>query len=121
MKKINKNNNFKNPLKLKNGLAKNILTIVLVFVLMASVFAFFDETEKPLEISKGKLVEQINEGKVKKIDVKNSNVEIELLDGTKEKMLKDANSSLEEQLAVYGVGEDKIREANISTKGDTSV
>jgi len=122
MKKMKKNNHHsKNPLKLKNGLAKNILTIVLVFVLLASVFAFFDETEKPLEVSKGKLVEQINEGKVKKIDVKNDNVEIELLDGTKEKMLKDANSSLEEQLAVYGIGEDKIREANISTKGDTSL
>ena len=121
MKKMKKSNHPKNPLKLKNGLVKNILTIVLVFILMASVFAFFDETEKPLEISKGELVEQINEEKVKKIDVKNSNVEIELLDGTKEKMLKDENSSLEEQLAVYGVGEDKIRKANISTKGDTSV
>ena len=121
MKKMKKNNNSKNPLKLKNGLVKNILTIVLVFILMASVFALFDETEKPLEISKGELVERINEEKVKKIDVKNSNVEIELLDGTKEKMLKDENSSLEEQLAVYGVGEDKIRKANISTKGDTSV
>jgi len=117
---MKKNNRSKNPLKLKNGLAKNILTIVLVFILMASVFAFFDETEKLAEISISKLAEQINNEEVKKIDVKNNNVEIELVDGTKEKTLKDGNSSLEEQLAVYGIGEDKLGKANISVKGETS-
>jgi len=120
MKKMKKNNRSKNPLKLKNGLVKNILTIVLVFILMASVFAFFDETEKLAEISISKLAEQINNEEVKKIDVKNNNVEIELVDGTKEKTLKDGNSSLEEQLAVYGIGEDKLGKANISVKGETS-
>ena len=121
MKKMKKNNNSKNPLKLKNGLVKNILTIVLVFILMASVFALFDETEKPAEISIGRLAEQIKNEEVKKIDVKNNNVEIELLDGTKEKALKDGNSSLVEQLAAYKVGDDKISKADISIKGDTSV
>ncbi|MEA1937181.1 MAG: ATP-dependent zinc metalloprotease FtsH [Patescibacteria group bacterium] len=120
MKKIEKNSNLKNPLKLKNGLLKNILTIVLVFVLMASVFSLFNETEKPKEISIGKLAEQIKNEEVKKIEVKNDKVEIELLDGTKEKALKDKNSSLGEQLAVYKVEDDKISKANISIKGDTS-
>ncbi len=116
-----KKNKFpKNPLKLKNGLVKNILTIVLIFILMASVFTLFDETEKPEEISIGKLAEQMKNEEVKKIDVKNNDVEIELLDGTKEKALKDTNSSLGEQLAVYKVEDDKISKANISIKGDTS-
>ena len=40
MKKIKKNNNrSKNPLKLKNGLVKNILTIVLVFVFFFQMFS----------------------------------------------------------------------------------
>ena len=120
MKKMKKNDSFKNPLKLKNGLVKNILTIVLVFILMASVFALFDETEKPVEISIGKLAEQIKNEEVKKIEVKNDKVEIELLDGTKEKALKDINSSLGEQLDVYEVEKDKISKANIVIKGDTS-
>ena len=118
---MKKKNSSKKPLDLKNNLLKNILSIVLLFVLMASIFSLFDETEKPLEISKSKLVKQINEENIKKIEVKNNNVEIELLDGTKETMLKDANSSLEEQLAIYGVEEGKINKANISTKGETSV
>jgi len=117
---MKKGNSFKNPLKLKNGLVKNILTIVLVFVLMASVFSFFDEAEKPKEISIGKLAEQIKNEEVKKIEVKNDKVEIELFDGTKEKALKDKNSSLGEQLAVYKVEDDKISKADISIKGDTS-
>ena len=117
---MKKNKLPKNPLKLKNGLVKNILTIVLIFILMASVFTLFDETEKPEEISIGRLAEQMKNEEVKKIDVKNNNVEIELLDGTKEKALKDANSSLGEQLAVYKVEDDKISKANISIKGDTS-
>jgi len=117
---MKKNKLPKNPLKLKNGLVKNILTIVLIFILMASVFTLFDETEKPEEISIGRLAEQMKNEEVKKIDVKNNNVEIELFDGTKEKALKDANSSLGEQLAVYKVEDDKISKANISIKGDTS-
>ena len=121
MKKMKKNNHPKNPLKLKNGLVKNILTIVLAFILMASIFAFFDETEKPKEISIGELAEQIKEGRVKKIEVKNDKVEIELLDGTKEEALKDGNSSLREQLIACEVEEDKINKANLFIKGDTSV
>ena len=117
---MKKNSHFKNPLEVKNGLVKNILTIVLVFILMASVFALFDETEKPKEISISKLAEQIKNEKVENINVKNNDVEIELKDGTKEKTLKDGNSSLGEQLAVYGVKEDKMGKANISIKGDTS-
>lgn len=123
MKKMQKNSNSKkssNPLKLKNGLVKNILTIVLVFILMATVFSFFDETEKPEEISIGKLAERIKNEEVKKIDVKNDKVEIELLDGTKQKALKDGNSSLVEQLVAYKVEDDKISKADISIKGDTS-
>ncbi len=118
---MKKNNHPKNPLKLKNGLVKNILTIVLAFILMASIFAFFDETEKPKEISIGELAEQIKEGRVKKIEVKNDKVEIELLDGTKEEALKDGNSSLREQLIACEVEEDKINKANLFIKGDTSV
>ena len=118
---MKKNNRFKNPLEVKNGLIKNILTITLVFILMASVFALFDETKKPEEISISKLAEQIKNEKVEEINVKSNNIEIKLVDGTKEKTLKDVNSSLGEQLAVYGVKEDEISKANISIKGDTSV
>ena len=117
---MKKNNHSKNPLKLKNSLTKNILTIVLVFILMASIFAFFDETEKPNEVPMSKLAEQIKNEEVKKIDVKSNDIEIELFDGTKEKTLKDGNSSLEEQLAVYGIEEDKLSKSNISMKGESS-
>jgi len=106
--KITHMNNKKPNNLLGNDLVKNLLTIVLLFVLLASVFAFFNVSEKkPEEITLGKLVSQIRKEKVKKIVVKDDNVEIELDDGTKEKTLKDHNSSLPEQLKVYGISEDQ--------------
>lgn len=121
-----KNNKMKNNKKnqndlMGNGLGKNLLTIVLLFILLASLFAFLDISEKkPEEITLGKLASQIKEEKVKEIIVKNDTVEITLNDegGTKEKALKDSNSSLQEQLKViYGVSEEQIEKANISIKG----
>ncbi len=119
----NRNNNgiFNNFLK--NELVKNLAAVVLIFILMASLFSLFDISgEKPKEVTIGKLASQINEGKIKKIVVKEDKIEIELNDakGTREIARKDSNSSLEEQLAIYGVGKDKIKEANISVKGKSS-
>lgn len=121
-----KNNKMKNNKKnqndfMGNGLGKNLLAIVLLFILLASLFAFLDISEKkPEEITLGRLTSQIKEEKVKEIIVKNDTVEITLNDegGTKEKVLKDSNSSLQEQLKViYGVSEEQIEKANISIKG----
>ena len=116
IKKISKNH-------IKNDLVKNLLTIVLLFVFMASLFTLFDVSkEKPKEISMNDLAQQIKEDRIHEIIVKEDKVEITLNDekNTKETTLKDSNSSLGEQLiTVYGIDQEKITKTNIITKGKT--
>jgi cell division protease FtsH len=121
-----KNNKIPNNL-LKNDFLKNLLTIVLLFIFMASIFTLFENSsEKPKEITISKLASQINEERVKQIVVKQKEdaleIEIELIDGTKEISRKDKTSSLEKALREdYGVSQEKIIKANISVKEKSSV
>jgi cell division protease FtsH len=120
-----KNNKIPNNL-LKNDFLKNLLTIVLLFIFMASIFALFENSsEKPKEITISELASKINKEEVKQITVKQKEdtleIEIELVDGTKEVSRKDRISSLEKALREdYGVSQEKIIKANISVKEKSS-
>ncbi len=122
MKKKNNNNNASKS-SVKNDLVKNLLMIILLFVFLASVFTFFDiSQEKPKEISMSELAQQVDEEKVKEIIVKEDRAEITLNDEkeSKETVLKGGISSLEEQfVTVYKLDREKIKKANIITKGKT--
>lgn len=110
----------KNPFADSSSFTKNLLTIVLIFIMFTSIFALLDVSEKkPKDISVSELATQINDEQVKGILVKDNNLEITLNDGTKETALKDPNSSLEEQLAFYGVTKEKALKAKIETKGES--
>jgi cell division protease FtsH len=111
----------KNPIK--NDLVKNLLTIILLFVFMASIFTLFDiSEEKPEEISMSELALQVKEDKIQEIIVKENIVEITLIDGKKEKTLKDPSATLEKILREdYGVSQEKISETKITTKGKTGM
>ncbi|MCK4592617.1 ATP-dependent zinc metalloprotease FtsH [Candidatus Parcubacteria bacterium] len=111
----------KNPIK--NDLVKNLLTIILLFIFMASIFTLFDiSEEKPEEISMSKLALQVKEDKIQEIIVKENIVEITLIDGKKEKTLKDPSATLEKILREdYGVNQEKISETKITTKGKTGM
>ena len=111
----------KNPTK--NDLTKNILTIVLLFIVMSALFSFADlSQQEPKEISMSQLVEQVNEGQVSEIIVKEDKVEITLNDEnkTKETLLKGGISSLEDELInVHKLPTEKVYEANIINKDKT--
>ena len=111
----------KNPIK--NDLVKNLLTIILLFVFMASIFTLFDiSEEKPREISMNELAAQIKEDRVKEITIKENIVEITLIDEKKEKTLKDPSATLEKILREdYGVSQEKISGTKITTKGKTGM
>ncbi|MCK5084876.1 MAG: ATP-dependent zinc metalloprotease FtsH [Candidatus Pacebacteria bacterium] len=111
----------KNPIK--NDLVKNLLTIILLFVFMASAFTLFDiSEEKPEEISISKLAKQVDEEKVKEIIVRNEKVEIILNDenNTKEIARLGGTSSLEDELKnVHEISKEKVDKANILEKDIT--
>ncbi len=113
----------KNPIK--NDLVRNLLTIILLFVFMASIFTLFDVSEeKPEEISMSKLAQQVEEGKVKEIVAKEGKNRVEVIlndeNETKQTVLKGGITSLEDELInVYKIDKEKVDNANIITKRKT--
>ena len=98
-------------------LLKNIAVVVFLFLLVSGLMVLYSSpTQKPIEISLSEAANQINDGKVKNIAVDNDNLSIELNDGTKEKSVKEPQSSLTESLSNYGVDKEKIKEVKIDIK-----
>jgi len=98
------------------SLVKNISYAFLIFLLLAALFSLFTTHEKEEEISFAELVEQVKEGQIEKIIVKEDEVNILLKDGTKELTYKQAGASLEEMLKMYGVTEEQLLKANITSE-----
>jgi cell division protease FtsH len=96
---------------------KNVTIILLIFLIVSGILVLYSApAQKPAQISLNELVNQINEEKVKKIEVDGNNLNIELQDGTKEKASKEAESSLTQTLANYGVEKEKLNKVAIEIK-----
>jgi len=99
---------------------KNIVTIILVFFVVSGILVLSQEkTGRPEEISLSTLVSQINDGVVKKIDVRSNELSIELGDGKKETSLKEPEAGLTETLKNYGVDTEKLKSVAIEIKKES--
>ncbi|MEI7621421.1 MAG: ATP-dependent zinc metalloprotease FtsH [Candidatus Moraniibacteriota bacterium] len=102
-------------------LLKNIAIVVFLFLLISGLMVLYSTpTQKPIEVSLSELANQINDGKVKDIAVESNSLIINLLDGTKEKSVKEAQSSLTESLSNYGVDKEKTKSVKIDIKQASS-
>jgi len=103
------------------NLAKNIGLFILFFLVIAGILTLYSApTAKPIEISLGALVEQINQDQVKQIVVDGDNLAITLVDGkTTEKAIKEKESALTETLKNYGVDSNKLKDL-IEIKGEST-
>ncbi len=96
---------------------KNIAIIMMIFLLISGIMILYNApTQKPSEISLSELATQINEGKVKSVEVSNNDLAIELADGTKEKSFKESQSSLTQTLDNYDVDKEKLKGVQIEIK-----
>ena len=96
---------------------KNILYTFLIFLFLASFFSLFNPPQRVEEITLSKLVQQIEEGQVKTIEVQGTQVNIELKDGTKEITTKEVGTPLEEILVnAYGLDPTVLRSVNITSQ-----
>jgi cell division protease FtsH len=103
-------------------LFKNISIVVLLFLLVSGIFILYGTPQKaPEKISLSTLAQQVNDGKVKTIEVDTNDLNITLADGKTEKTTKEASSSLVETLKNYGVDSQKIQDVNIDIKGESSL
>ncbi|HCG76570.1 TPA: cell division protein FtsH, partial [bacterium] len=99
------------------NLAKNFIFILLIFLVISGVFTLFQQPfEKEKELSLTQLVEEINQGKIKKITVSGNELEIIYQDDSKAKSRKETEAALSESLINYGIDKTKLAKVAIETK-----
>ncbi|MBM3250890.1 MAG: ATP-dependent zinc metalloprotease FtsH [Candidatus Nealsonbacteria bacterium] len=99
------------------SLAKNLIFVLLIFLIISAVFALLNQPlEKEKEISLSQLVQDINQEKIKKVTVSDSQLTILYQDETKAKSTKEIESSLSESLLNLGVNREALQKIEIETK-----
>ena len=98
----------------------NIITAVLVFLIIATLYSMVSENKgKVEEVAISKIAQDISAGTVKSISVAGSTVNAEYTDGTKKKSKKEVDASLSQTLVNYGVSSDKIDKVAIEIKSES--
>jgi len=97
-----------------NELLKNFLLIILIFIFLSFLFSIFS---KPLPqkkfISISELVKEINEGKVKEIEVVGDDILVYFKDNSFGITKKEPESSFSQSLINFGVDKEKLKEVHI--------
>jgi cell division protease FtsH len=94
---------------------KNLIIILLVFFVISGIVMIYNTpVQKVSDITLNELATQINDSKVKDIQVSGDNLNITLTDDTKEKSRKEAETSLTESLKNYGVDPAQLRAVNVT-------
>ncbi len=103
-------------------LVKNLVFILLIFLLIAGVFTLFSEPfKKEEEISLSKLVEGINQERIKKITVSGNKLEIIYSDDLEMLSRKETETALSQSLINYGVDKEKLAKLEIETKEEGGI
>jgi cell division protease FtsH len=99
------------------NLAKNILLVLIIFLLISSFFALFRTPfEKEKKIPFTQMVQDIEQERVKKIIVSDSELAILYSDNSKAKSRKETEASLSDSLLNYGVSKEKLAKLEVETK-----
>ena len=103
------------------NLTRNLIIAFVIFIIISAVFSLVsNNAAKPEEIGQTTLVQEINDGKVKSVTVKNETVDIELADGTKQTMQKESSESLSGLLSDYQVAPEKLAAVDIKVVNESS-
>lgn len=101
-----------------NQIWKNILVFLVVIVAIGAFFGMYSgaPAAKSEKVGIEVLVEQINAGDVKNIDVKGDTLVVTLKNDQIETLKKEENESLSELLRNYGVDPEKLRKTSVHVK-----
>lgn len=100
----------------------NVLSTVLVLVLLAAGYSYFAENQdKPDELSISQVATQVQEGQVKKLVVRGSELEVQYTDETRNLGLakKENDAAVTESLAALGVTTEQLRAVEIDVQNET--
>lgn len=97
---------MKSPIK---GLLKNVLWVVLIFLIIGAVFNYNSGSKnQPESISITKLVQDINNDKVERISIINNDITVAYKDGSKAISKKETGDTLGQALVNYGANQAKL-------------
>lgn len=98
----------------------NIITAVLVFLIIATLYSMISENKSKVEeVAISKIAQDISAGTVKSLSLEGGIVNAEYMDGTKRKSKKEVDASLSQTLVNYGVSSDKIAAVAIEVKKES--
>ncbi len=104
-----------------NKLIRNILIILGIFLVVAGVFSFFNTSNKSAtSVSVSVVAEEVNSGKVDRIEVSDDSLTVHLKDGTEQTSTKEHELALSETLKNSGVDANKLKDVKIEVKGSSS-
>ena len=99
-----------------NKFLRNLLIVFAIFIVIAAAFSFFNTGDKSIStVSLSQLADEVNAGKVDKINVSGNTLDIALKDGSKQTSTKE-EAALTETLKNYGVDPGKIKDTQITIK-----
>ncbi len=103
---------------MKNSpLLKNLLLFLIIFLAIAGLFSTYNMQSKKIETKDiATLVNQIENGEIKSIEIQDNQLLATLKNDTQEKILKEPQDSLSGLLKNYNVAPEKIKAANIVVK-----
>ncbi|MFZ2038343.1 MAG: ATP-dependent zinc metalloprotease FtsH [Minisyncoccia bacterium] len=103
----------------KYGLIKNVVTVVVFFLFLASFYSLIAGGTKTEIIPISQLASDISAGLVKQIDVAGDELTIEYVDGIKKETKKEEGVALTQTLANYKVASEKLDAVKIDIKSST--
>ncbi|MCL5010597.1 MAG: ATP-dependent metallopeptidase FtsH/Yme1/Tma family protein, partial [Patescibacteria group bacterium] len=105
-----------------NAIVKNLIIIVLIFVFVSSIFAFFNPQglKKENQISLSQAVLDINQGKVKGITVSGDLVYLVYANGGKSTSQKETGVALNDNLKALGADPEKLKTVDFKVEPEKS-
>lgn len=103
----------------KYGLIKNVVTVVVFFLFLASFYSLIAGGTKTEIIPISQLASDISAGLVKQIDVAGDELTIEYVDGIKKETKKEEGVALTQTLSNYKVASEKLDAVKIDIKSST--
>ncbi len=99
------------------SLAKNFITILLIFLLISAVFSLFYQPFGEIkELSLSQLADDINKEQIKKITIAGNELNIIFQDDSKATSRKEDESSLSQSLLNYGTEKEKLASIEVEIK-----
>ena len=98
----------------------NLVTTILIFLLLMSVYSLFaDFTTSPEIIPLSQVAADVEAGKISAIKVSGNALSVTYADGTEHSSVKDPAATLPETLTTYGVTPDELSKVAITVEGES--